>query len=55
MAIRRNHKDGLTATGTFSLYRRTLCNLIQCEDLVVHRESFLIPGEEVFDERLLKS
>lgn len=55
MAIGRNHKYDLTATVTFFLYRRALCNLIQCEDLVVHRKNFLIPGDEVFDGRLLKS
>jgi len=42
-------------TATFFLHRRTLCNLIQCKVLVVHRENFLVPGDEVFDRRLLKS
>lgn len=45
----------LTATVTFFLHRRTLCNLIEHKALVVHRENFLITVDEVFDGNLLKS
>lgn len=48
MAVSRNHKYDLTVA--FFLHGKTICNLMQCKDLVVHRENFLIPGMEVLME-----